>query len=117
MQRNCGQPTTTEQADEVSNLAWPPTDAATMRAWQNAIGSDAAIACHLGLSTATVGNHRRRHGVAPLREVTDRRMHEKRPRARMSGAKRMRIYSNRRYEDVRLRERPANAVPGIGWVL
>ncbi len=95
---------------------WPPHDGAVMRAWQAAVGDDAAIAEHLGISRATVYNHRRRHGVAALPRREDRRVREKRPRARLSARAMTRLYAGRRYEDLALRVRPVDAVSGVGWV-
>jgi hypothetical protein len=97
--------------------AWPPADAAAMRAWQAAVGDDAAIALRLGLSRATVYIHRRRHGVAALLRESDRRVREKRPRARLSKRAMARLYAGRRYEDTRLCRRPDYVVAGAGWAL
>ena len=95
---------------------WPPGNPDTMRRWQAEIGDDAAIALHFGLSRATVYNHRRRLGVAALPRGEDRRVREKRPRARLSRRAMTRLYGGRRYEDLALRSRPVDAVPGAGWV-
>lgn len=98
-------------------LSWPPVDAAAMRAWHATIGNDAAIARHLGLSQATVSIYRRRHGVAPSPQKEDRRVREKRPRARLSRRAIGRLYGGRCYEDVVLRKRPDNVVRGVDWTL
>lgn len=103
-------------AGDEGDLNWPPYDAGGMKAWQNAVGDDAAIAIHLGLSRATVYNHRRRHGVAALPRREDRRVREKRPRARLSKRAIARLYAGRCYEDRNLRDRPVDCVRGAGWV-
>jgi hypothetical protein len=95
---------------------WPPADCAAMRAWQAAVGGDAAIAMHLGISQATVYIHRRRHGVAALPRDADRRVRERPPRPRLSNRAIVGLYAGRRYEDRALRRRPDDAVSGVGWV-
>ena len=97
--------------------AWPPSDAMAMRDWQGVCGGDAAIARRLGLCQATIAIYRRRLGVPALPRGTDRRVRERRPRARLTQRAVARLYDGRRYEDLALRQRPANAVRGIGWVL
>ena len=95
---------------------WPPADAVAMRALQSKLGDDVSIASHFGISRATVYNYRRRFGVAALPRGADRRVREKRPRARLSSPAMARLYGGRSYEDAALRRRPDNAVRGVGWV-
>jgi len=96
---------------------WPPADPGAMCDWLAVFGGDAAIARHLGLCQATVANYRRRLGVAALPRTSDRRVRERRPRARLSRRAVVRLYAGRRYEDQALRQRPVNVVRGVGWVL
>ena len=96
---------------------WPPADATAMLDWQRFCGGDGAIAHRLGLCQATVANYRRRLGVPALPRSVDRRVRERRPRARLTQRAVARLYGGRRYEDRALRQRPANAVRGVDWVL
>jgi hypothetical protein len=98
------------------DLTWPPVGAAAMRALQSAFGDDAAISSQFRLSRATVYIYRRRLGVAALPRGKDRRVREKRPRARLSNRAMAQLYRGRSYEDAALRRRPDNAVRGVGWV-
>lgn len=48
------------------NLQWPPRTCREMEAWQNAYGTDARIAAHLGITDRTVKTARIDFDVAPL---------------------------------------------------
>jgi len=97
MSRDCRQKSRSQRPGP----AWPPVDAAEMRAWQQQVGTDLEIAQHLGLSRASIYGQRIKFGVSALPRKKRARVRERRPGARMTRFQMARLYAGRSYEDQR----------------